>query len=183
MSVTQTSTPASRRRRTSSSRFSSLLAITRSGASAAMALVSGFLVPRMRVTSRSAGCVHQSVTPTSAPRSTLATASVRDGTRLTTRRTAAGRSARRAPGRRAHTLRRYCPPTSKNASVTCCSEHTRAASIRTAKTLSPLTAASLSRAMRLGGLGGVGGLEGPHAGELRLLLGLGGASQLDLRRE
>ena len=43
------------------------------------------------------------------------------------------------------TLRRYCPPTSKNASVTCFKEQTRAASMRTAKTFSPCMAASLSR--------------------------------------
>ncbi len=46
--VTQTGTPASRRRRTSSSRFSSWLATTRSGARAMIAAVSGFLVPRIR---------------------------------------------------------------------------------------------------------------------------------------
>ena len=34
-------------------------------------------------------------------------------------------------------LRRYCPPTSKNTSVTCCNEQTRAASINTAKRFSP----------------------------------------------
>ena len=66
MSVTQTGMPRSRIRRTSSSRFSSLFATTRSGRSAATAARSGFLVPRTRATpraSRSAGWVHQSVAP------------------------------------------------------------------------------------------------------------------------
>ena len=44
------------------------------------------------------------------------------------------------------TLRRYWPPTSKNASVICCRLHTRAASIKTAKTLPPDRAASFSAA-------------------------------------
>ncbi len=48
---------------------------------------------------------------------------------------------------RDHTLRRYWPPTSKNASVICWSEQTLAASMRTAKTLRPSMAASL-RAVR-----------------------------------
>src|SRR5690606_32003792 len=86
MTVTHTGTPASRSRRTSSSRFSSLLATTRSGPSAATAARSGFLVPRTRATSRSAGCVHQSVAPTSASRRVCAIASVSEGTRDTTRR-------------------------------------------------------------------------------------------------
>src|SRR5699024_2347701 len=46
----------------------------------------------------------------------------------------------------AQTLRRYCPPTSKKASVTCWRLHTRAASMRTAKTLASDVAASLRRA-------------------------------------
>ena len=71
--------PGPRRRRTSSSRFSSWLAITRSGARARIAATSGFFVPRTRATSRSAGCVHQSVAPTSAPGRVTATASVSDG--------------------------------------------------------------------------------------------------------
>src|SRR5690606_41745665 len=45
----------------------------------------GFLVPRTRVTDRSAGCVHQSVAPTRASGRVAATASVREGTRETTR--------------------------------------------------------------------------------------------------
>ncbi len=92
MSVTQTAVPVSRRRRTSSSRFSSLLAMTRSGARSTMARTSGFLVPRTRGTSRSAGWVHHSVAPTRTDRSTDATASVSDGTRLTTRRAGPVRS-------------------------------------------------------------------------------------------
>ena len=50
-----------------------------------IAATSGFLVPPMRGTSRSAGCVHQSVTPTSSDRSVAAIASVSDGTSETTR--------------------------------------------------------------------------------------------------
>ncbi len=52
----------------------------------------GFFVPPIRVTSRPAGWVHQSVTPTRAPGSVTATASVRDGTRETTRAPAGGRA-------------------------------------------------------------------------------------------
>ena len=48
--------------------------------------------------------------------------------------------------RRAQTLRRYWPPTSKKASVICCRLHTRAASIKTANTLPPPRAVSLSAA-------------------------------------
>src|SRR5215469_11520112 len=52
--------------------------------------MSGFLVPPMRVTARSVGCVHQFVAPTSKPGAHDATVSVSDGTRDTTRLTAAG---------------------------------------------------------------------------------------------
>jgi signal transduction histidine kinase len=58
-----------------------------------------------------------------------------------------------ALGRSAHpvqTLRRYWPPTSKNASVICCRLHTRAASISTANTFSPSLAASLSASRAAG---------------------------------
>jgi hypothetical protein len=86
ITVTHTARPAARSRATSNSRFSSRFAITRSGARAMMAARSGFLVPRTRVTARSAGWVHQSVTPTSRPGAETATASVSDGTSDTTRR-------------------------------------------------------------------------------------------------
>ncbi len=85
-SVTHTAIPRSRIRRTSSSRFSSLLATTRSGRSPATAARSGFFVPRTRATSRSAGWVHQSVAPTRRSGQVAARASVREGTRETTRR-------------------------------------------------------------------------------------------------
>lgn len=45
----------------------------------------GFLVPPTRGTSRPAGWLHQSVAPARTPGSETATASVRDGTRETTR--------------------------------------------------------------------------------------------------
>ena len=48
--VTQTGTPASRRRVTSIARFSSMLAMTRSGFMAMIARQSGFFVPRIRST-------------------------------------------------------------------------------------------------------------------------------------
>ncbi|GHJ58565.1 hypothetical protein NOK12_10840 [Nocardioides sp. OK12] len=92
MSVTHTRTPESRSRRTSSSRFSSLLATTTSGSSARTAARSGFLVPRTRVVSRSVGRMHQSVAPTTAARSTETSASVSDGTSETTRRAGRGPS-------------------------------------------------------------------------------------------
>ena len=68
-------------------RFSSWLASTTPGLSALMAARLGFLVPRTRGTSRSAGWVHQSVAPASASRRVAATDSVSDGTSDTTRRT------------------------------------------------------------------------------------------------
>ena len=86
ITVTHTARPASRSRVTSSFRFSSRLAMTRSGARAMTAARSGFLVPLTRVTARSAGWVHQSVAPTSRPGADTATASVSEGTRETTRR-------------------------------------------------------------------------------------------------
>src|SRR5690606_37629122 len=49
------------------------------------------------------------------------------------------------PGPPRHMLRRYCPPTSKNASVSCPSEHTRAALISSSKTLPSPAATSCSR--------------------------------------
>src|SRR5215469_10485060 len=52
--------------------------------------MSGFLVPPMRVTASSLGCVHQFVAPTSRPGAHDATVSVSDGTRDTTRLTAEG---------------------------------------------------------------------------------------------
>ncbi len=85
ISLTWTWIPASRRRRTSSSRFSSLTASTTSGARARTAARSGFLVPRTRVTSRSAGWVHHSVAPTTRSGATEASASVNEGTSETTR--------------------------------------------------------------------------------------------------
>ena len=84
--VTQTAMPASRRRRTSSSRFSSWLATTRSGARAMIARTSGFLVPRTRMTSRSAGCGAPVGGGDHGVPSAATSASVSDGTRLTTRR-------------------------------------------------------------------------------------------------
>ena len=86
ITVTHTARPASRSRATSSLRFSSRLAITRSGARAAILARSGFLVPRTRVTARPAGRVHQSVAPISRPGAETATASVSEGTSDTTRR-------------------------------------------------------------------------------------------------
>jgi hypothetical protein len=86
ITVTHTGTPAARSRCTSMRRFSSLLAITRSGARAMIAARSGFLVPRTRVTASPAGWVHQSVAPTSAPGRVSATDSVNEGTSDTTRR-------------------------------------------------------------------------------------------------
>src|SRR5437660_294638 len=56
------------------------------GARAAIAAVSGFLVPPIRTASRPAGWLHQSVTPTSSSGAPAATASVREGTSDTTRR-------------------------------------------------------------------------------------------------
>ena len=70
MSVTYTARPASRSLSSSSGLFSSALASTRSGRSATIVAMSGFFVPRTRVTpcsSRSSGWVHQSVAPTSRP--------------------------------------------------------------------------------------------------------------------
>ena len=149
MSVTYTGTPAARRASRSSGRFSSWLATTRSGASATIAATSGFFVPRTRVTSRSAGWVHQSVAPTSSARSLSATASVSDGTMLTTRRTrsgvATGRPSSSTITARGYMLRRYWPPTSKNASVIWPSEHTRAASISSSNTLPSPVATSCRR--------------------------------------
>ena len=66
ITVTQTVIPAARSRSTSTRRFSSWLARTMSGLRAAIAARSGFLVPRTRGTSRSAGWVHQIVAPASA---------------------------------------------------------------------------------------------------------------------
>src|SRR4051812_27509705 len=78
--------PAALSAATSSARFSSAFAITRSGPRDRTRSTSGHLVPPTRATSRSDGWVHQSVAPTSSPGPVAATASVRDGTRLTTRR-------------------------------------------------------------------------------------------------
>ncbi len=86
ITVTQTGTPAARSRSTSSRRFSSWLARTRSGRRARIAARSGFFVPRTRGTSRPAGCVHQSVAPARASGRVTATDSVSDGTSETTRR-------------------------------------------------------------------------------------------------
>ena len=66
--VTHTRIPAARSAATSSSRFSSALATTRSGRSASTRSTSGHLVPPTRGTSRSAGWVHQSVAPASSRR-------------------------------------------------------------------------------------------------------------------
>src|SRR5699024_3873497 len=78
-----------RNRSTSSLRFSSLLAMTRSGSRRTIFLVLGFLVPRTLAHSRSVGWVHQSVTPASASARTLAKLSVMEGTSDTTRRAGA----------------------------------------------------------------------------------------------
>ena len=75
-----TARPASRSRSTSSFRFSSRLAMTRSGARAIIAARSGFCI-LTGVTARSAGWVHQSVAPTSRPGADRATASVSEGKR------------------------------------------------------------------------------------------------------
>jgi hypothetical protein len=87
MTVTQTGIPAARSRSTSSWRFSSWLASTRSGFSAMMAATFGFLVPRILGTSRPAGWVHHWVAPTSDSGRVTATDSVSEGTRETTRAT------------------------------------------------------------------------------------------------
>src|SRR5690625_3784900 len=63
MSVTQTGTPRARNRSTSSLRFSSLLAMTRSGSRRTIFLVLGFLVHRTLEPSRSYGWVHLTCTP------------------------------------------------------------------------------------------------------------------------
>jgi hypothetical protein len=56
-SVTQTWTPLARNRSTSSARFSSEFAMTRSGFSASTLSTSGYLEPPTRGTSKSDGCV------------------------------------------------------------------------------------------------------------------------------
>src|SRR3954453_1021846 len=55
-----------------------------------MSSTRGFFVPPTRGTSRLAGCVHQSVAPTSSPGAVTATDSVSEGTSETTRITVAG---------------------------------------------------------------------------------------------
>jgi hypothetical protein len=105
ITVTHTSTPARRSRSTSRRRFSSWLATTMSGRKATIAATSGFLVPRTRGTSRSAGWVHHWVAPASASRRVAAIASVSDGTSDTTR--CAGRVARTGNPR---SSRRCTPP-------------------------------------------------------------------------
>ena len=67
----------------------------------------------------------------------------------------------------AQTLRRYWPPTSKNASVIWPSEQQRTASISTAKTLSPASAACRSRASAAGRSSAWRGLEVAQPVELR----------------
>ena len=78
--------------------------------------------------------MHQSVAPTSRPGAATATASVSEGTSDTTRRARAVQLHRAPeiipPHRHRHTLRRYCPPTSKNASLIWPSEQCLTASIR-----------------------------------------------------
>jgi hypothetical protein len=118
MTVTHTGTPASRSRVTSSSRFSSWFAITRSGARAMMAARSGFLVPRTRVTVRPAGWVHQSVAPTSRPGAETATASVSDGTSETTRR-AGPDSSTGCPRSSRHRVIGYRPTERRNLPIRC----------------------------------------------------------------
>ena len=81
-----------------------------------------------------------------------------------------------------YTLRRYWPPTSKNASVSCPSEHTRAARISSSNTFPPPVATSCSRRRAAAALGGVAGVEVGEPVELRLLLLLRRPRQLDLRR-
>src|SRR5690606_31700709 len=105
--------PRSRSRRTSTSRFSSTFASTRSGASSAIRAQSGFFVPRTRATptSASAGWMHQSVTPTTrSPRPSAKSVSVTLGTSDTIRSARSGSatstpdaSTQRSPGRRAST--------------------------------------------------------------------------------
>ena len=80
----------SRSRRTSSSRFSSLLATTRSGARAAIARGPGSWCPEPVAPQGPLGWVHQSVAPTSRSGHVVASASVIDGTSDTTRRGGVG---------------------------------------------------------------------------------------------
>ncbi len=110
MSVTWTSTPAARRASASARRFSSTATSTRSGRRATIAGTSGFLVPPTRVTSSPAGWVHQSVAPTRRPGAVAATASVSDGTRLTTRVTLAIPALSATGARPARAQRRKEPP-------------------------------------------------------------------------
>ena len=86
ISVTHTCCPAERRASTSSARFSSALAMTRSGARLIIDATSGFFVPPTRTASRSIGWLHQSVTPARVSGALAAIASVSEGTRLTIRR-------------------------------------------------------------------------------------------------
>ena len=86
----------------------------------------------------------------------------------------------RCPSRQ--TLRRYWPPTSKNASVICCRLHTRAASIKTANTLPPDRAVSLSAARAAWASSRCRVLEVADPVQLGLLLLLGAAGERDRRR-
>ena len=79
-------------------------------------------------------------------------------------------------------LRRYWPPTSNSACVICPSEQTRTASISTANTFSFSITACRRRSSIGADCGGVARVEIAQALQLRLLLVLGGADQLELLR-
>ena len=113
------------------------------------------------------------------------TAAIRASTRRWASCTAAPSSSppTRCPrSARDYMLRRYWPPTSKNASVIWPSEHTRAASISSSNTLPSPVADVLQPAQRGRRRRGVPGLEVGEPVELALLLRLGRPGQLDLLR-
>ena len=83
---------------------------------------------------------------------------------------------------RGQTLRRYWPPTSKNAAVSCPSEHTRAARISSSNTLPPPVATSCSRRRAAAAAPAWRRLEVGEPVELAALLLLGGPGELDLDR-
>ncbi|MGO8891821.1 MAG: hypothetical protein ACLP8X_31390, partial [Streptosporangiaceae bacterium] len=69
------------------------------------------------------------------------------------------------PHRHRHTLRRYCPPTSKNASLIWPSEQCLTASIRASKTFPPPAAASLRRRRAAGAILAMGQQQIPRGAE------------------
>ena len=83
------------------------------------------------------------------------------------------------PHRHRHTLRRYCPPTSKNASLIWPGQQCLTASIKAAKTF--CSPASLRRRSAAGVVSACLGLEIGQPVQLAPLFGLGGPGQLDLR--